>query len=152
MTNKDAMGRYIGVMLQVLEAGVQDLNAQSLLQSVCTAYNRDRDRVHAYVDTVVKYAITGTMARVSATQLLSKIVKRAPTLLYKFVDELVPLLDDQNSCFMILSTLADIGSRNAPLIRRHIAPIQRAAEEITGAYHVGALAIGCIGRIGEATA
>jgi hypothetical protein len=76
------------------------------------------------------------------------VAKRAPRLLYGFVDELVPLLDDQRSSSMTLMALADLSARNAILVRPYVKRLTIAAEEANGMIFYGAPIIGRIGRVG----
>lgn len=148
MNNKSLVAERIDVLLRVLDKGVPDMVATTLLSAIYTAYDRNRDAVHPYVDTVAEYTVTGAMARIGGAQLLSKVAKRAPRLLYGFVDELVPLLDDQRSSSMTLMALADLSARNAILVRPYVKRLTIAAEEANGMIFYGAPIIGRIGRVG----
>jgi hypothetical protein len=147
MKNKTAVAENIPQILDALEAGVPDMAASTLLSTIYTVYDRNRDDVHAHIDTIAEYAVTGSMARSGASQVLSKVAKRAPRLLYGFIDELIPLLDDSMSAAMILFTLSDVAARNALVVRPHLRKIKQAAEEFTGGLYYGASALGRIGRV-----
>lgn len=153
MNNKEAVAEHISTLLQVLEAGIPDMAACSLFSSLYNVYEKNRDEVHRYVDTIVEYAVTGPMSRATAINIVGKIAKRAPRLLYGFVDQLVPLMSDQRSAYMSLQSLSDIAARNALVVRPYVRQIQQTAEELsTGGYFLGAVVLGRIGRVDPLTA
>jgi hypothetical protein len=149
MFNKDAVAEQVGLALEVLDRGVADATAASLLGSVYNVYERKPDAVHAHVDTIVAYTVRGTVARATGSQLLSKIAKGAPRLLYGFVGDLLPLLDDPRSCYLTLSVLVDLSVRNALLVRPYLSMIAQSSVGTPGGFLCGAPAFGRIGRIGE---
>lgn len=144
-SNKQAFVDNIDAVLMALEYGLPGDAAMSLLTALEGAYSRAPEAIHAHIDTIAEYAVTKQQfAGIGGCMVLKKVAKRCPRLLYAFVDDFIPLLENQTTGMFVLQMFVDIAARNALILSPHLKAVSFATEE--HGFIVGAKAIGYIGR------